>query len=361
MTQKEKNSISLVKTDYDDFKDLSFFLEQQRKAEAMLREVEDFKKSFVMSKMVSMAEWVKENPTYGLTFFEDPHLCISFKPNGLFGFIFVDYNRDLHWFSPNLAHNWHQDHWCDHYYLEKDNYPKDKRKVLDQFFINCHRHLQEMSYGLAEWVDTGEKDADGFKKQEAVPFTDDSQSIYILDWKKYTKPEVVKEIESEYARRCEVLKLDVNKFRREYEIKNHSKVLLVNEIIDEMHRRFATPISYIRDLYSAHPDILCEYLAEQETGRWFHFKTSENNCVIYKGRPRWVSNNLDKVKITTSEDRKKIICEFKDEEDYKRFNFDSFRILETRTCELTYSAKNNELTDYKVYSDQVELCDRRNY
>ena len=44
MTQKEKNSISLVKTDYDDFKDLSFFLEQQRKAEAMLREVEDFKK-----------------------------------------------------------------------------------------------------------------------------------------------------------------------------------------------------------------------------------------------------------------------------------------------------------------------------
>jgi hypothetical protein len=63
MTPKEKKNISLVKTDYDDFKDLSFFLDQQAKAEAMLREVEEFKKSFVMSKMISMGEWVQKNPT----------------------------------------------------------------------------------------------------------------------------------------------------------------------------------------------------------------------------------------------------------------------------------------------------------
>ena len=39
MTKKEKQDIQLVKTDYDDFKDLSFFLAQQQKAEAMLKEV----------------------------------------------------------------------------------------------------------------------------------------------------------------------------------------------------------------------------------------------------------------------------------------------------------------------------------
>ena len=81
--------------------------------------------------------------------------------------------------------------------------------------------------------------------------------------------------------------------------------------------------------------------------------------MLWIGQPRFVSNNIDKVKITTSDDRKKIICEFEDEESYKRFNFDSYRISETRTCELTYSAKNNELTSYKVYSDKIELCDRR--
>lgn len=58
-----------MKTDYDDFKDLSFFLDQQTKAEAMLREVEEFKKSFVMSKMISVGDWVQKNPTKAVDIF----------------------------------------------------------------------------------------------------------------------------------------------------------------------------------------------------------------------------------------------------------------------------------------------------
>lgn len=60
MKDKYKN-IQLVKTDYDDFKTMRFFIDQQQKAEAMLKEVEEFKSSFIQSKLVSYEDWFKVN------------------------------------------------------------------------------------------------------------------------------------------------------------------------------------------------------------------------------------------------------------------------------------------------------------
>jgi hypothetical protein len=275
----------------------------------------------------------------------------------LFGYIFVDYNRNLHWFSPKLAKEWEQDNCLDSYYLKEDNYPKSKQKVLGQFFKDCHRCIQQTGTGLGEWINIGPKD----KKEELVPFTDDSQSLFILDWRKYTKPEVVKKIEDDYALRLKSSKLDVDKMSYYYEIKDSSKILFNDKIIAAIEERFATPISYIRDLYGAHPYIQLNELSWWESGRHFRFDTSENNCVIWEGRPRWVSNNLDDVKITTSDDRKKIYCTFEDETIYKEQNYFDYRTQEERSCVLTYSADNNELVNYKVFSSKTKLCDRRYY
>ena len=60
MPKKYKN-IQLVKTDYDDFKTMRFFIDQEQKAEAMLKEVAEFKQSFIQSKLVSYNDWYKEN------------------------------------------------------------------------------------------------------------------------------------------------------------------------------------------------------------------------------------------------------------------------------------------------------------
>ena len=46
----------LIKTDYDNFRDMRFFVEQQRKAQAMLREVEEFTHSFLDSKLMSVED-----------------------------------------------------------------------------------------------------------------------------------------------------------------------------------------------------------------------------------------------------------------------------------------------------------------
>ena len=61
MAKEKYNNIQLVKTDYDDFKTMRFFIDQERKAEAMLKEVAEFKQSFIQSKLVSYEDWYKKH------------------------------------------------------------------------------------------------------------------------------------------------------------------------------------------------------------------------------------------------------------------------------------------------------------
>ena len=68
---KQGKDMKLVKTDYDNFRDMTFFIKQQKKANEMLREVHDFQKSFILSKFISFREFVEQNPTYGLKLFDD--------------------------------------------------------------------------------------------------------------------------------------------------------------------------------------------------------------------------------------------------------------------------------------------------
>jgi hypothetical protein len=71
---KQNKNIQLVKTDYDNFRDMTFFIKQQKKANEMLREVHDFQKSFILSKFISFREFVEQNPEYGLKLFGSPRL-----------------------------------------------------------------------------------------------------------------------------------------------------------------------------------------------------------------------------------------------------------------------------------------------
>lgn len=57
---KKYENIDLVKTDYDNFKNLAFFINQYKKAQEMIREVEDFYQSFLQSKLLSAEEVLKD-------------------------------------------------------------------------------------------------------------------------------------------------------------------------------------------------------------------------------------------------------------------------------------------------------------
>ena len=69
---------NLVKTDYDNFRDMRFFVEQQRKAQAMLREVEEFTHSFLDSKLMSVGDVMSDYHNW-LTFEPGRRMENSFK------------------------------------------------------------------------------------------------------------------------------------------------------------------------------------------------------------------------------------------------------------------------------------------
>lgn len=60
---KKYESIDLVKTDYDNFKNLAFFINQYKKAQEMIKEVENFYQSFLQSKLLSAEEVLKDEFT----------------------------------------------------------------------------------------------------------------------------------------------------------------------------------------------------------------------------------------------------------------------------------------------------------
>lgn len=357
MKKKEKDAIALVKTDYDNFKDLSFFIKQQEKAEQMLREVEEFKKSFVLSKMMSMSDWVKENPTHGLKIFDQCYLKVRFTPNGILGYIFVS-TANFHWFSPKKEEKYYGRYSIDECYMK--NYPKEKRKVLNQFFDDTHRSFQDSSESILY-----EQIYDKSGKSELIPWNgeDEEHSLYIIkEWTKYVKPDVLEKINDEYEayRKKLLVSEDNNKFGVIYHAPNNA--ICNKQVITEMEKRFSTAISYIRELYCQNPHIVLEEMMYDESDHnHFYFKTNEKNCVMWKGRPRLVSRELDNIRIKTDSDKSKIVCTFVDTANYKRFNFDSFWIDEKRTCQLTYSTKNNELIDYQVFKSQNRVVDRNRY
>jgi hypothetical protein len=80
MENKRRHSQTehLVKTDYDNFRDMRFFVEQQRKAQAMLREVEEFTHSFLDSKLMSVEDVMSDYHNW-LMFSPGQRMKRSFK------------------------------------------------------------------------------------------------------------------------------------------------------------------------------------------------------------------------------------------------------------------------------------------
>lgn len=59
--RKEYQDIKLTKTDYDNFKNLKFFIEQHKKATQMIKEVDAFYGSFIKSKILTIKQLMKNN------------------------------------------------------------------------------------------------------------------------------------------------------------------------------------------------------------------------------------------------------------------------------------------------------------
>lgn len=368
MTKKEKQDIQLVKTDYDDFKDLSFFLAQQQKAEAMLREVEEFKKSFVMSKMVSIDDWIAERPLYNLSFFNGIEFAYYFREDGTTGaFIRVCPDDFEHFvFAKEYGHepNYHV----------KDavkKFTSKKRKILKDFWHLMRRTRFQFDTD-GEYVYVEDYTNKVHTYHAILPSkvkVEEEKSLFIVnDWQEYVNTEKL----SSYLNHCYINYMydtydpTCEKKLKCFKIHQNDicpNVIYYDKIYAEMRRRFTEPIELIEDLYRKHYILSSLKYANENTESKFYTHPKNKNCVIWEGRPRWVSNNLDKVQITTNKERTKIICDFDDEIDYAEWQWpsDRPRYNEKRHCRLTYAAKNNELIDYEVKIKKNKYQNRNRY
>ena len=355
MTNKEKQNIQLVKTDYDDFKDLSFFLAQQQKAEAMLKEVEEFKKSFVMSKMVSIDDCIAERPLYNLSFFNDVEFVYYFRDNGSPGVYINVYGHEPNYYVKDVV----------------KKFTSKKRKILKDFWYLMRKTNFKFDTD-GEYVYVLDYDNKVRTYKSVLPSKvkiEEEKSLFIINnWKEYINTDVLES----YLKNCHLDDLydtydpTCEKKLKCFRVRQNNRCLnLINydKIYAEMRRRFIEPIELIEDLYRKHYILSSIKYADEVTESKFHTWPKNKNCVIWDGRPRWVSNNLDKVQITTNKERTKIICDFDDEIDYAEWQWpsDGPRYNEKRHCRLTYAAKNNELVNYEVEIKKNKYQNRNRY
>ena len=358
---KPIKDIQLVKTDYDDFKDLTFFIKQQQKAEAMLREVEEFKKSFVLSKLVSIDDWIVEHPLYNLELFKGVKFCYyelkGMSPRAYIKVVLGDFEHFV------IAKQYRKMPKYDSITEDVKKFSSKKRKILKDFWWQT-RHV-DVYYDMYKnniytCKDPMNRMPDDYDKEDdnRIPIPEESTLFIVEDWEKYVDIDKLRE---SYAREC---KWEVpERFDRmtRTDIKHlyvddvyHLDGIDYEKIYAEIRRRFSEPIELIEQLYHKHYKLSAMKYGKAESGDGFMCHPSFKNCVMWGGRPRWVSNDLDSVRITTSKDYSLVICEFCDEVEYSKWQWPSNSPVTCikRTCRLTYSTKNNELIDYKVNSDE---------
>lgn len=353
---KPNKDIQLVKTDYDDFKDLTFFIKQQQKAEAMLREVEDFKKSFILSKLISINDWIVENPLYNLELFKGVEFCYYMpkgkKPRAYIKVVLGDFEHFV------IAKQYGRIPKYDSITEDVKKFNSKKRKILKDFWWQTRKTsvyydvYKNNTYVCVNPVMRMPDGQDEDSNRVAVP---EETTLFIVEnWEDYVDINVLQEEYSKYY--FSRVSTGYDKMTRTnikhiyVDAGNHLEGINYDKIYAEIRRRFSEPIELIERLYHKHYVLSAMKYGDAEGGEGFFCHPSVKNCVMWEGRPRWVSNQLSDVRLTTSKDYSQVICEFQDNAEYSKWRWPSNSPVTRikRTCTLTYSTKNNELIDYKT-------------
>ena len=340
----------LVRTDYDNFRDMRFFVEQQRKAQAMMREVEEFQRSFVQSKLISYNDYIKDHPLYGLSFFDSifPDVVLWRKDNGpIIGNIKADTYKVFN--GPLYVRKGTEDFLIyPRLWLEKTreitNITKKQQKQLEIFYRASSLRT----------VLLGDKTIIKDSEDNEVP---SEQSLYITDWEKYIDASCIYDnwdvISQELCGGKSIYYDNVYKhsyyqpyIRLEDNVliqQNPAKIKLeippqvdCDVLRNVMLERFAEAIEVIKNCYAVDD----EY--KQRMFLNTHNITPDDKCyVIWNNDLKFVSNTPQKYQVSLDDDYNKLTFQF------DRYN--PYNKKYEGTCKLTYSTKDNELIDYQEH------------
>jgi len=348
----------LIKTDYDNFRDMRFFVEQQRKAQEMMREVEDFQRSFIMSKFISMKDYVRENPMYGYELFPDYVFDMRYyesdedKP---VAFLFTSWpiNMPIYRRKDTKKNLNLENTWAKQIYV---NMTAQEEHMLDElYFAIAGRTFYDPIHNeiKAEKKYITKKEAKGYN--ESSWFTTEKKSrplektSFILDWQNYVDIDKIKELIADdpdamytypyytkkYGWSKNSWKVLIGSQRtwfksREY-IKNHNQL---REILSE---RFKDAIDIYKRFYY-------EDVEQTAKRKCCGLCCPDDKCyVVYNGEIEFVSPHPEKYKSIINDDNT-ITFEFK----YHDEDSEETKSVWIYTTRLTYSIDNNELLKYET-------------
>ena len=358
---RNKENIQLVKTDYDNFKDMTFFIQQQKKANEMLREVHDFQKSFILSKFISFREFVEQNPEYGLKLFGSPRLSyfektktkdvfdypgqsdskyiISYGCLHILADLPVLYRR-----SKYLPHNLHYIYGRS---LNEDdvkamNITYDEQEILDDFYFSM---LTPFDMPIASDTERQIKYyVATFNGGHYVERLEEKTNV-ITDWRKYIKSDKL----NEYMRLPEIT-FDVTRQWRYMQYKDCAFMFKSKEAIEEcyniIHNRFKDAIEIYTRLYKDDFEGRMERLWDKG-----YISPDDKNFIVWEGQPKFISICPDKYEAEVSPDESSISFKFELAQtiDRRERMFPGPYGFAPSSCKLTYSTKNNELINYQEY------------
>lgn len=350
---KETNSAargkspSLVTTDYDNFKTLQFFIDQQHKAEQMIQEIKNFHASFVQSKLVNFRDFVRENPLYRLKLFGKIRFVYrEYSDNKRMMLISVDPGnfRILYRKEPRkyLLSKSRQ-------YLESPDLSVEDEQILYRLyraaFNDPQWDFETNKFTMSERSEYSIPTYDGESMKSEMRTTvncslDDTFLITenVMD---YINLDVFNKMKAKsmkpYNKRGERYNYYVNSYYPADALFKRDKIEAL------LRQRFEKEIAVLERAYSLVWKEIAEERYQEMLNGFNGHSFDENTCVMFNNDIYFVSSNPTKYEITMSEDESTIDFYFKD--------YSISRVKGTekeRTCILTYKTDNNELIDYKT-------------
>lgn len=327
-----KKDNRLVKTDYDNFRDMTFFIKQQKKANEMLREVAEFQQSFVQSKLISYNDYLKENPHYGLKFFEHlrPEWILWRRNKGpIAGYVKANCLKGCN-YRPYVQLTKEEEHTVNLFYLGTDNYKLKATTLIEEPYVTSSL--------------TGD-------------YHPEDLSLYVFDWKRFLDADVIEDAFDKYATelssKVELLYENAQK-REDYQPWIRVSDVLIEQYRDEV-AKFVPPaidekalLDVMYDRFGSAIKILQKCYVIDDEWKQQHFKACypniniDDKCwIVWNGELRFVSDTPKNYESKLNEE----CTEFS-------FIFDRHTIKDKKYhgfCQLTYSTKNNELIKYEEY------------
>lgn len=399
---EQKSPIELHKTDYNNYSDLSHFIEQYNIAQKLIQESKNFYRSFLVSKLMTFEQLINYK------YLDHLNLVIKHEYESLKPGAWSRYDTETKVYYTDFLIDIY--YWYLHNGIQNSMYDSEKRKNLKIYDLNDIPKYKKEINKLNKEVDNidiefGKLLKNGMTFEEAKML---SRSINEEHWNVIDEPNSYSSYWL-YSTIVDLMSGDVKRprFVRDNMLETFNELKkvhgeLFNKIVELYNKRKSLEQKSLNITYSIEYSQqvnkqnrlnkfldLCEELGishkkidieienfkdKLDTIHEFiiadirEFKSipeipeRRNYYIIDENKqPQYFGNSLSNVDIKLSGDQKELICKYSETESHKKWAWpsDAPTIRTTTTNTIVFDTTNNEIKSFFTNSDSIEISNKR--